>query len=141
MAGFRIEIRIGAAAVDRAMADADIGEALRIVIADRNVARGVELVIIDTGVPGNSGLGIEIRETKRVIRPADVDRYALGAYICFDFGIGDGPRHRQRQSPICHRRFRHPGRGKETASRPLASTPAAISPPIPKRSERSPFPL
>jgi hypothetical protein len=54
VAGFRIEVGIGAAAVDGAMADAYIGEAFGIVIADGNVVRGIELVVIDTLVPGNA---------------------------------------------------------------------------------------
>jgi hypothetical protein len=46
VAGRRIEVGVAAAAVDAAMADADIGEARGVVGADRNVAEPVDHEIV-----------------------------------------------------------------------------------------------
>src|SRR5262249_32901013 len=49
--GVRIEIGVAAAGVDRAMADADVRQARRVVGTDRNIAGDVGHVIVNAAVP------------------------------------------------------------------------------------------
>src|SRR5690349_19352279 len=92
---------------------ADIGKALRIVIADRNVARSIDLVVINALVPGKAGHWIEVANPESVVRPADVDRDALKADICFDFVVRDNSSHGKRQSAVGNGCLRNPGRREE----------------------------
>jgi hypothetical protein len=51
MAGLRIEIGVAAAAVDGAVSDANIRQAVGLISANRNVAGDVGHVVVDAGVP------------------------------------------------------------------------------------------
>src|SRR5882724_6896380 len=51
VAGLRIEIGVAAAGVDRAVSDAYIRQAIGLVSANRDVAGGVDHVVVDAGVP------------------------------------------------------------------------------------------
>jgi len=61
----RIKIRVAAAAIGRAMADANIGQVGGPIVADGNIARSIHHPIMDTAVPANDGLRIQITEPGR----------------------------------------------------------------------------
>ena len=70
MAGLRIEIGVAGAAVDRAVTDAKIGQPVRIVGADRNVAGDVGHHIVDAEIPAQRRLRNKIAEACHRIGPA-----------------------------------------------------------------------
>ncbi len=70
MSGLRIEIGVAAAGIDRAVPDANIRQTGGAVVAHRNIAGDVSHVVVDTAVPTERELRIQISETCR--RVADV---------------------------------------------------------------------
>ena len=67
MAGFRIEISVADAAVDGAMAYADIRQVAGALQADRNVAGQINHVIVDAGIPAIGEYWNEIGKARRVL--------------------------------------------------------------------------
>src|SRR5262245_2187234 len=61
--GFRIEIRVAKAAIDRAMTDAEIGKPRRVIGTDRNVTGRIHHEIVDASVPFQLRYRVEIAPT------------------------------------------------------------------------------
>src|SRR5262245_53154988 len=104
-------------------------------LGSRNVTGGIKLVIVDAGVPRDAGHRIEVADAESVVRPADIDGYALEADVRFDFVVGNDAHHGKRQPAIGNGVSGTQVGARKTPSKSFTSTPAAISPPIPKRSE------
>src|SRR6516165_10731748 len=83
VASLLIEISVADAAVDRAMAKADIRQITGAIQADRNVAADIDHVIVDTGVPAIGEHWNEIGKARRVLlkgkRPGDAKRNLVSA--------------------------------------------------------------
>ena len=70
VSGLRIEVSIGAADIDRIVADAEIGESARIVAAGRQVTRGIDEEIVDALIPAKIKLRHQIAEAGDLIGSA-----------------------------------------------------------------------
>jgi hypothetical protein len=60
--GLRVEIGVAGAAVDRRMPDSDIGEPVRIVGSDRDIARQIGHVVVDAVIPLQGRLREDVSE-------------------------------------------------------------------------------
>ena len=67
MAGLRIEISVANAAIDGAMADADIRQIAGAVQTDWNVASDIDHVVVDAGIPAIGENWNEIGKARRVL--------------------------------------------------------------------------
>src|SRR5271168_5282074 len=59
-----IEVGVARSAVGGAVADADICKIARTIVADGDVARSIDHPVIDTAVPANDRLGIQIADAR-----------------------------------------------------------------------------
>ena len=72
LAGLRIEVGVAAAGIDRAVADADVGQPSGVVGADRDIAGDVGHEVVNACVPAQRGLRDEVAEAGDRIAAAAV---------------------------------------------------------------------
>ena len=91
--GLLVEVSIGAAGIDRIVADTEIGNARRIISAGRQISRNVGHEIIDAEIPPQQGLGNQIAETGHGFREAASNRKPgapqaqVAHYCCIDASL------------------------------------------------------
>ena len=71
-----VQIGVAEAAVDRRMAEADIGQAVGFVVADRNVSGSIDHEIMDAVVPFDRRHGIEVAPAAHGVAEASRDAIA-----------------------------------------------------------------
>ena len=70
VSGLRIEVSVGAAGIDRIVADAEIGEPVWIVSSGRQIAGEVDQVVVDALIPAKIELRHQIAEAGDLIGSA-----------------------------------------------------------------------